>query len=109
MPNDRNTVGRPLNLVRKTATNVLTTEFTATTDVAVWQIDVCNTTAAAHTITIKLGGKAIYSATNVPANSLLSWSGEQMLHAATPDTIQIQADANTSLDVHISGGEVSRV
>ena len=73
-------------------------------------IDVTNTTAAPVTVTIHIvppsgtpsASTALYFATSVAANSVLSWRGTQILAAG--GTLQALASA-TGLTMHAAGGE----
>ena len=83
---------------------------TSTTRTYLKDINICNTTAGAVTISIFLvpsGGSAgtsnaLYYATTVAANSVLRWTGAQIL--MTSSTIWVQG-STTGLTVTISGGE----
>lgn len=83
---------------------------TSTTRTYLKDINICNTTAGAVTISIFLvpsGGtagtsNALYYATSVAANSVLRWTGAQIL--MTSSTIWVQG-STTGLTVTISGGE----
>lgn len=92
------------------ATGAYSTVVTSTTRTYLKDINICNTTAGAVTISIFLvpsGGtagtsNALYYATSVAANSVLRWTGAQIL--PTSSTIWVQG-STTGLTVTISGGE----
>lgn len=93
-------------------TPTVTTLYTvpALTRTFVTSIDLCNTTAAALTVTLYLvesGGSPGAANTLIPtvsidANSMMQWTGSQVLHAG--DSIRATA-SGAGITANISGGE----
>jgi len=93
-------------------TPTVTTVYTVPTltRAIVKTIDLCNTTAAALTVTVYLvesGGTAgaantLVPGVNVAANGVFQWTGTQVLNAG--DTIQATA-SGAGITINASGGE----
>lgn len=79
-------------------------------------IDICNTTGGALTVYVYLvssgatagttgsNANAIFYNTNIPAYSVVQWTGSQILNPA--DTIQVKASA-AGLNITISGAQAT--
>lgn len=102
MPN----VIRPLSRAALTTTTT-TTLYTvpASTTTVVTSIVVSNITASAATVTLSLNNIAILSAVSVPANSATVIDLKQALTAG--QTITGGASANSTLNIHITGVEIT--
>lgn len=66
-------------------------------------IQMCNTDAAARTVTLRLGGQSLFSAVSLAAGETLSWSGVQVLHDG--ELVEGSASAAGVVAVHITGAE----
>lgn len=99
-------------MAKAAITTALATVYTtpASTRALMKTIDVANTTAVAVAVTVHLvdsGGAAatsnqIIPGVSVPANSIMQWTGLQVL--ATGDFIRVVASA-TGCNIFISGAE----
>lgn len=89
-------------LTTTTSTVLYTTP--AATVTTITEIDVANTAATAATVTLSLNGVVLLPTISIPANSVYSWSGKQVLNAT--NTITGGASA-TTVNIHISGVEVA--
>lgn len=99
--------GRIYGPAQPAATNAVLYTVPALTSVVVRNIHICNTTAAAATISLAINGTAAtaancwMSALSIPANSVFDWSG--FLHLSTTDTLQALQGTASALTVIISG------
>jgi hypothetical protein len=91
-------------LLLTTAAATLYTVPAATT-VTLRDIEFCNETAAAVTVTLSIGtdaaGKRLFRSRTVPANGNVQWTGNVQLEAA--EFIQALASANTAVTIIIGG------
>jgi hypothetical protein len=97
------------------ATGSATTLYTApaSTRAIVKDIQVCNVTAAAVTITIWVDpdgtgatdAEAILESYSIPAQDFLHWSGYLVLQAAA--TIKAQAGTGSAITITVSGAELT--
>lgn len=95
-------------LVRTTLnTTTSTTLYTvpSATTAVVTSIVVSNITGSAATITLSLNDIAIFQAVSIPANSASVIDLKQALNAS--QTIKGGASANSALNIHITGVEIS--
>jgi hypothetical protein len=102
-----------VRLLRANATYVATTSPVTIYTVPdnylfeVTQVSVCNTDTSVRTVTLKLGSRSLFNGTRLGlaggTESTLDWSGCHILHSG--DTISLSADANSVVEVVVSGGE----
>jgi len=102
------------NLSHGLVTNGVDTLYTvpASTKAIVKDIQVCNTTATAATITIWIDpngtnatdAEAILKSWNVPANDFVHWSGFIVMSEAS--TIKATAGTTNALAVQVNGAEI---
>lgn len=109
MPTQRTGEIRLRRLVSTTATASLVAAHTVEDQyiAEVTQVTATNTDATSiHTITVKLGGRSIFSAARLGpaggAENTIDWTGAHYLHSG--EAISIQADAPSVVEVYVSGG-----
>lgn len=100
-----------IQIAQAAITAVYATIYTVVVDQRLYvkDIDVCNTTAGALTVTIHLVpngdtalvANALFYGSSVAANDNLQWTGTQIMNAG--DTIQVKA-SGAGLTITISGG-----
>lgn len=88
-----------------TLTTALDTAYTvpANSVATVTAATVNNTTTAARTITVQVGGKDIATDVSVPAKGSITLPGAVAHHIAAGGTIAAKADAGAALNLFISG------
>jgi hypothetical protein len=96
----------PRRLFRSTATTSLTAVYTvpANRSTQVIVLTACNTDPGDYrSVTVKLGGKALFSGLLLAPGESVQTDGVEILHSE--ETVQIQADANGYVDVSATGIE----
>lgn len=90
-----------------TANSVLYTQPNTNTTTIVTNIIVTNTTTAAATFSMAIDSVSIATAVSVPANDALFIDLKQVIPASNPAKTIVGSAANTSVNFHISGVEIS--
>lgn len=90
-----------------TANTVLYTQPNTTTTTIVTNIVVTNTTTAAATFSMAIDSVSIATSASVPANDSLFVDLKQVIPASNPAKTIVGSAANTSINFHISGVEIS--
>lgn len=124
MANFQNIVGK--RLAQAAMTTSFATIYTAPSNTRsyVKDMDICNTTGSAVTVTVCLvpftatntvgtasTSNAILYSASIPANSTMQWTGSQIMNGPANntqagDTLQVKA-STTGVTITVSGGEAT--